>query len=202
MNAKGKMKKTGNPFIGKPLFKIAATVATANFNYDNKVAGRDGERGEQRGSWHTVVLIGNKLTPVSVHKDDIVTTDAVKIADRKAVLDETGSVQFTTDEPRLLLAIRDCPRSGRQGSRVPPDADHEPLRVGRRGSRQRGSQAVSADAPAAQGNTDMQLTALDNLTQLVIGGTTLSPPCLKTTLQESPPEIWRRFFSPVFIIIE
>lgn len=96
-----------NPFIGSGLYKTQSCQATVTFNYEKKRESRGGEEPERRGTWHTIVMVNGKVSPLSVHKSDVVTELPEgmedKLANYRAVLDADGNVQFTTPEPRLYL---------------------------------------------------------------------------------------------------
>ena len=106
-------KKTRNPFIGRGLRKFSRTQATVSFDYAEKVERRDGERGETEGNWSQALIVKGKLTPLSIHKSDIVTRlkdgidpnsdEANKIANQVAVMDAEGTVQIKVSCPRLYL---------------------------------------------------------------------------------------------------
>lgn len=115
-----RMNKRGNPFLapGKSLQKFTDTQVSVNFDYASKVERRGGAAPETHGNWSQAVIVNNHLSPLSTHKDDVVTvleTDPTKaicgengkivdcLANRRAVLDADGNVQFTCDNPRLYL---------------------------------------------------------------------------------------------------
>ena len=166
MDAKGKMLKTNNPYIGKGLVKVAKTQATARFNYDAKVAKRDGEPAKtDRKPWHTVIMLNGKPSALSVHKGDVLTDendDAVYAAD--------GSLTFTADEPRLYLRYEVQRTSGvgvRASRKMRSTSEYrlngEPI----------ATELVKPYLPNRKprtDETDFQLTALDNLTALAING--------------------------------
>ena len=127
MTAKGKMVKkhraTGNPnpYLSG-LIKLSQTQASVTFNYENKVESRGGEFGETKGNWEQAVILQGKLTPLAVHKGDIETAlppglpDTV--ANRHAVMDASGSVQFLpVDNLRLYLRC-ELTRDNGEGSRA------------------------------------------------------------------------------------
>lgn len=114
-----------NPFIGSGLHKVQNCQATVTFDYQKKREKRGGEEPEYRGTWHTVVMSNCKVSPLSVHKSDVVTElpkdKEDKIANYRAVLDAEGNVQFTTDEPRLYLRyeiVRDHGEDDRQNRQM------------------------------------------------------------------------------------
>lgn len=81
VNAKGaltKMLKTGNPFLGGVLRKIATTNVLANFDYGDALERRtDGaETAADNGkTWQQRIVLNGKPTPLTVHKDDVLEYD-------------------------------------------------------------------------------------------------------------------------------
>jgi hypothetical protein len=102
-----RMKKTGNPFLASGLLKFSKTQATVNWSDTKKKTESRGGEFSGKGSWHTVVIIGGEVTPLSVHKGDIETylpDDAEKdsISNRRAVV-KNGSLVYTAEKPRFYL---------------------------------------------------------------------------------------------------
>lgn len=181
MEAKGKMNKGGrkgvpaNPYFGIGLRKIATTSATVNFDYDGKVERRGGEEAATKGSWHTVCLLNGKVTPISVHKADILTELPGGLPDRlnnrRAVLDADGNVQFMTAEPRLYLRyeiVRAAGEGDRQGRQMRSESRYEDT-DGNEIAKDDLKPWLPKREPRTD-ETDMQLTALGNLTELHAGG--------------------------------
>ena len=182
-----RMKKIGNPFITTGLFKVSRSSVSVNFDYEAKRDARDGKQPETVGNWMTAVIVENAITPLAVHKDDVVTilcpdgTQGAKvdsdgkiidcIQNHRAVLDASGSIQFTTDTPRLYVryeiqrAAGEEPRAERKmrseshyfdGSGVEVDkASVEPYLKKR---------------PVRKDETDFQVTPLDNVEELHAAG--------------------------------
>lgn len=128
-----RMKKTGNPFLadGKTLQKFTTVQVSVNFDYEAKRERREGAAPETHGNWMQAVIVGNYISPLATHKDDIVTvleTDTSKaildnngqivecLANRRCFLDSVGNVQFTTQTPRLYLRA-EIQRNSGDGSR-------------------------------------------------------------------------------------
>tara|TARA_Y100000034_G_C6811339_1_gene364623 strand:- start:132 stop:842 length:711 start_codon:yes stop_codon:yes gene_type:complete len=102
-----KMKKRGNPFLSKGLWKYATTQVTVNWKSSQEKTESRGGEWSGRGTWHTVVIIGGKVTPLSVHKDDIETflpDDAERdnIFARRAVVKD-GLLVYKTEHPQFYL---------------------------------------------------------------------------------------------------
>ena len=70
MHEKGKLLKN-NPFNGHRLTKVTNVNAQVRFDYEKIVERRKGERGETQKSWHCPVIFADKVTPISVHKQDV-----------------------------------------------------------------------------------------------------------------------------------
>jgi|TARA_Y100000310_G_scaffold243112_1_gene247516 hypothetical protein len=81
MDDKGKMLKRGNPYAGRGIVKIARTQATVNWSSsEKKTEGRGGEF-SGTGNHNQAVMIGNQVTPLSVHKEDIETYLPAEVPD-------------------------------------------------------------------------------------------------------------------------
>jgi len=119
-NKRGTKGKTAepNPFLGKGLRKLSHVQVTVNFNYEKKVENRGGEAPTHKGNWSQAVIVNGKVTPLSTHKDDILTeltTDKTNatldeagniidcLANRRVVLSADGNIQFMTPTPRFYL---------------------------------------------------------------------------------------------------
>lgn len=188
-----RMNKTGNPFIGSPdgLFKVSRKQLTANFaSYEAKRelradAGETVAERTHRGTWHTALIVGGDVTPLSIHKGDVVTRLAAAgdagvilvdgkvkdcIANQRAILDADGNIQPITADPRLYLryeivrAAGDDPRPERR------------MKAESRYFTGKG-EAISTDdvtpylpKPQRHDGTDVQLTGLENLRTLAIDG--------------------------------
>lgn len=69
-----KMRKTGNPYMGT--MKLADRNVMLNFQYDAAVRrqlereGKDPDSFVGGSSWHVPMLMGDRLTPLCMHKDD------------------------------------------------------------------------------------------------------------------------------------
>lgn len=177
MLAKGKMlkkhpvTKEPNPFLKHGLWKISEAQQTVNFNYEDKVDRRGGEHGETKGTWHTLVLIDNHVTPLSVHKADIETyvPDGMedKINNRRAVV-VNGNLHYLIDAPRLYLRyelVRDAGEGSRQDRKMRCESyyvDHEGKTVDK--------ELVKPFVPDKErfDETDFQVTALTNVERLTI----------------------------------
>lgn len=73
MNDKGKMKKTGNPFIGQNVQNVqkhSKTSVMVNFSYEKSMENR-GDESKKVGNWAMPVKIDGKFTPLSVHRKDV-----------------------------------------------------------------------------------------------------------------------------------
>jgi hypothetical protein len=183
-----KMKKTDNPFIGKSLYKVTKARLSVNFNYESKVETRGGEKPGHHGNWSQVVIVQNQLTPISTHKEDILCkleTDPKKaqldaegkiiycLANIQPILDDTGTVQFTTDDPRLYLRYElmreagEGPRNERRmqltstyydinGTEIPADKVEQFLKT----------------RPERTDETDVQTTSLTHIAALTVNGIT------------------------------
>jgi hypothetical protein len=185
-----RMNKRGNPFLapGKSLQKFTDTQVSVNFDYAAKVERRGGEAPETHGNWSQAVIVNNHVSPLSTHKDDVVTvleTDPTKaicddkgqivdcVANRRAVLDAEGNVQFTCNNPRLYLRAEiqrnagDEPREDRKmrsksvyidetGAIVPPEQVEPYLK----------SRSERTDG------TDMVVYDIGNVVELKAGGLT------------------------------
>ena len=69
----GKMKKRNNPFYGKGLRKLSKTEVMVTFDYEKSMENR-GDEAKGGSTWSQAVTRENgSLTPLSVHKADIVT---------------------------------------------------------------------------------------------------------------------------------
>lgn len=166
MDGKGKMLKTGNPYIGKGLKKIAKTQATVRFDYQAKREARGGEAPKGiRKPWHTVILIDGKPSALSVHRGDVLCN-----ADGDAVYDANGGLTYTAAEPRFYLRYevqRNHGDGDRQSRKMRstseyrlPNGDTVP------------TAKIKPFLPdkSRTDETDFQLTALGNLTALAING--------------------------------
>lgn len=181
MDDANQMRSTDNPYFGQGIYKISTSMLTVNFDYDRKVEGRGGERGETRGSWHTVCMMGGKVTPISTHKGDVVTcvspmakpnpkTGKYSVNQLEAVLDDSGTIQFTTPDPRLYLryeVVREAGDGSRQERTMKSsseyfDADGEPFDV----------ELIRPFFPdkSRKDETDFQLTPLAKVLELHAGG--------------------------------
>jgi len=191
-DSKGKLKRmnatkrgdrsTQNPFIGSGLTKFAKTTATANFDYEKKRESRGGEASESEGNWQQALVLKGKLTPLTVHKGDIVTrlkdgidpnsSEALKIANQVAVLDADGSVQLKTDQPRLYLRY-EVVREGGDDERAKRAMRSESVYLKANGEVVDKSEIVpyirEYDAKRTD-ETDHQTCSLDSVVEIRIGG--------------------------------
>jgi hypothetical protein len=102
-----------NPYLGQGLRKYAVTQTVVCFDYDRKRELRGVPEPERKGNWIQAVVVNNRVTPLAVHKGDVVTTlkdgidaaspEAGAIANLRAVLNDQGTIQFLVDNPRLFL---------------------------------------------------------------------------------------------------
>ncbi len=170
MDKRGKMLQTDNPYAKRGMIKRSKGQATVNFDYGKKVEKRGGAEAAKPGfTWHTPVMIGGKVTPLSVHKNDVVCDDAKGNA-RKAILDDNGDTQFITSDPKLYLR-------------------YEPVRDGGDGDRQDRKMRIESvyligdeEIPAEkvkpflskrkprEDETDFQVLTLSEVTRLSVGG--------------------------------
>lgn len=188
-DAKGqlkRMKKRGNPFLGRGVTKYTDTQVTANFDYASKVERRDGDPSATKGNWSQAVIINGKLTPLSIHKSDILTeltTDpnGAKLDDDgnivnclgncRAILDESESIQIATCSPRLYLRVEiiresgDKPRDERKmrSTSVYLDRDKNEIPSGDI------KPYLKSRGPRTD-ETDMQVFSLGNVIELRAGG--------------------------------
>ena len=154
--------KKDSPLPG--IVKFTRAQLTVNFDYQAKVEKRDGEF-SGRGSWHTVVMVNGKISPLSVHKGDVVLDD-----NKAQVLDSEGNTQFTTPNPRLYLryeivrAHGDEPRANRNMRSKSVYVDAEGNEV----DKSLVEPHLKSRGPRKD-ETDFQLTALDNILELRAG---------------------------------
>tara|TARA_Y100000034_G_scaffold136208_1_gene211500 strand:- start:355 stop:1146 length:792 start_codon:yes stop_codon:yes gene_type:complete len=191
-----RMNKTGNPFIdpdtdeGKAgLFKVSRRTSSVCFDYETKrevraEQGEDVQERTRRGSHHTPVMKDGKITPLSVHKDDIVCRmatadeDGVTVKDtvwnKRAVNDDDGNTQFIASNPRLYLRYEIRRESGddqRQDRKMLSQSEYYD------GSGKLvDAELVKPYLPKSSRHdgTDFQTTGLDCLRCLTIKGTTYS----------------------------
>lgn len=81
MDDKNKMRKTNNPWYGKNIRKETMATVLVNFDYDASLQRRtDGEESAKGGpTWQQAVIIDGKLTPLTVHKKDVISVDPLRI---------------------------------------------------------------------------------------------------------------------------
>ena len=73
-DADEKMKKRNNPFYGQGLRKLSKTEVMVTFDYDKSMEKRGDEAAKNGKTWsQAVTREDGSLTPLSVHKADIVT---------------------------------------------------------------------------------------------------------------------------------
>ncbi|MAE81281.1 MAG: hypothetical protein CMB80_01005 [Flammeovirgaceae bacterium] len=179
MDDKGKMlvkdkAKNPNPYKGQGVVKIAKTQATVNWASSEEKTLKRGGEWSGKGTWHQVVLIEGKVTPICVHKADIETELPDELSDslnnRKAVVNEHGSLNYTAKNPRFYLRYEvvrkpgDGVRAERSMSseseyfdaedNIVPKEDIEPF----------------LPVKTRKDETDIQVTALGNLRNLKIDG--------------------------------
>lgn len=175
-------KKTRNPFIGRGLRKFSRTQATVSFDYAEKVERRDGERGETEGNWSQALIVKGKLTPLSIHKSDIVTrlkdgidpndeNEANKIANQVAVMDAEGTVQIKVPNPRLYLRY-EIQRDGGEGERHERRMRSESVYVLADGTVVDKKELADylPPRPEKKDNTDFQVRPLETIQELSVDG--------------------------------
>jgi hypothetical protein len=175
MDNPGKMTKKNNPFIGQGIRKISRTQVTVNWSStQDKVEKRGGEF-SGKGNWMQAVLIGNKVTPLAVHKDDIKTTVVLglpdKLANRRAVVQD-GLLIYTAQKPRFYLRYEVLRESGTKSrdKRKMRSTSHYVAPNGSVIGKKRIEPFLPKKQPRKD-ETDIQVTALENLTELRIDGT-------------------------------
>jgi len=175
MDDKGKMLKTGNPYVGRGIVKIARTQATVNWNSSqDKTEGRGGEF-SGKGNHSQVVIVGGKVTPLSVHKADIETTlpegKDDKIANRVAVIKD-GVLICTAPKPRFYLRyeIVRAPGKGERADRQMMSESFYQAPDGTLIADEDIKPFLPKSKPRTD-KTDIQTTKLENITELRVDGT-------------------------------
>tara|TARA_Y100000034_G_scaffold105973_1_gene134321 strand:+ start:390 stop:1088 length:699 start_codon:yes stop_codon:yes gene_type:complete len=163
-----------NPHYGKGYRKASTTQASVNWASSQKKTEDRGGVFSGKGSWHTVVMIDGKVTPLSVHKADVLCED-VPTDDGKtkkvAIVSDNGNLTYTAESPRFYLRY-EVKRDGGDGARSE--------RRMRSTSEYRKADGTVVDKATIEpwlksrgprkDETDIQLTALGNLTALQIDG--------------------------------
>jgi hypothetical protein len=179
MLKKSRKTKLPNPYLNRGLVKIARTVTTVNFQYQEKVEKREGEY-SGKGSWSQVILVNGKPTPLSTHKSCIITDlmpgDKDTFANRTAVLDKNGMVQFTTKTPKLYIRyeiVRAGPGETREDKSLRSQS-HFQLADGTVIAKDTLEEYLP-EQKEREDKTDFQLTAIENITEMRAGGSVFRP---------------------------
>lgn len=166
MDAKGKMLKTGNPYLGKGLVKVSKSQATVRFDYQAKRENRGGDAPKGiRKPWHTAVLVNGKPSALSVHRQDVRCDD-----NGDAVYDDKGGLTYIAPEPRFYLRC-ELQRSGDGDKRA-----DKALRTKSEYKLPNGDTVKYEDIKpflpkkTRTDETDMIVVSLDNLDTLAING--------------------------------